>query len=170
MAPETNAQRKLRLLRDFSDTNLPAYTRDEAPSNDLFAISDMIEEGWIEGYSLPHSSGSGFASLHVIRILDPGWNALAASKPLARTIELAKRIWTPTRSVIAGGVVLFTAFMAWLAWRHPSQSEPSATPPPPSTNPATPTQQTSARASTVTTKSLGLPPPTSSPSPTPKHP
>ena len=75
-----NPMRK-ELLEAIQMASLPMYVGppDLSPAQ-MHCLNDMIDEHWIEGHPMLHSSGSGFARIQIIRIRDAGLHALAESK------------------------------------------------------------------------------------------
>jgi len=117
----TIKQRRLRILGELSSIPLPAYIGPPTPPDDLYCLNDMIADEWIEGYPLPHSSGSGFACIQVVRIREGGLQAIADGKFATRAKRVTASTWKIIASVIGFIVLLLSgipSIQKILEWRH----------------------------------------------------
>jgi hypothetical protein len=129
MRRETPAAMRIRILKEFSQLNLPAMlpAQRDATAAELAMVRAIFRDGLVEGAILPDHTGSGITGIHITGISAQAHDLIAATKPLERMKRVAKRSWKAFVAIITVAGIIFGIFVSWRKL-HESQAPSAAAP------------------------------------------
>src|SRR5204862_1258886 len=84
-----------------------------AGASTMNVLNDMIEDGWVEGAPYPDHRGTGFITIHVVKIRELGYEALAGDTFLGRLTAFASKN-VALFALVVSFMALTIAALSWL--------------------------------------------------------